>query len=87
MQWYDPEASETQVPLFWQGDARQGAHFDNRLISTGPERDNGNRRGGGEWRDDDEKTGREQRKDIFSHTVLKGTPKDIINGWLHWMVC
>lgn len=34
-------ASETQVPLFWHGAARQGAHFDIRLISTGPEDDNG----------------------------------------------
>lgn len=32
-------ASDTQVPLFWQGAARQGAHFDMRLISTGPETD------------------------------------------------
>lgn len=36
VQWYDPVASDTQVPLFWQGAARQGAHFDIRLISTGP---------------------------------------------------
>lgn len=32
-------ASETQVPLFWQGVPRQGAHFDIRLISAGPEGD------------------------------------------------
>lgn len=32
-------ASETQVPLFWQGEPRQGAHFDIRLISDGPEGD------------------------------------------------
>lgn len=32
-------ASETQVPLFWQGVPRQGAHFDIRPISAGPEGD------------------------------------------------
>lgn len=40
VQWYDPVASDTQVPLFWQGAARQGAHFDIRLISTGPGKEN-----------------------------------------------
>ena len=37
VQWYDPTASATQVPLLWQGVAWQGAHFDVRLMSTGPE--------------------------------------------------
>lgn len=40
VQWYDPVASDMQVPLFWQGAARQGAHFDIRLISTGPGKEN-----------------------------------------------
>ena len=41
-------ASDTQVPLFWQGAAKQGAHFDMRLISTGPVTDVRKREGEGE---------------------------------------
>lgn len=75
--------------MFWQGAARQGAHFDIRLISIGPEtitetEADENRKRSGERRDEDKKTKREQRNVskaktyIFSHIVLKGAPKDFI---------
>lgn len=82
--------SDRQVPLFWHGAARQGAHFDIRLISTGPEKDNKKQeqmRVGGEYGGNEGIKIRRQKGSkgvsaeetyIFTHVVLKGTPTDFI---------
>ena len=55
--------------MFWQGAARQGAHFDIRLISTGPEtitetEADENRKRSGERRDEDKKTKKGAKKSV-----------------------